>query len=99
MRRIKRFDPYEREYGPTARRHSSAMSRYYASVSRAIKRALTGKSQVLVRLPKDYEWGRGARPRTEVIAAGAGVLALRFEKVEHDPKTYRAEAVTFRVVR
>lgn len=43
MRRIRRFDPYEREYGPTARRHSSAMSRYYASVSRAIKRALSGK--------------------------------------------------------
>lgn len=41
-RRIKRFDPYEREYGPTARRASSAMSRYYASVSRAIKRALSG---------------------------------------------------------
>lgn len=45
MRRIKRYDPYEREYGPTARKHSSAMSRYYAAVSRALRRALGGKTR------------------------------------------------------
>jgi hypothetical protein len=55
-------------------------------------------SQVLVQLPKGYEWGRGPHPRTEVIAAGAGVLAIRFEKVEYDPN-YRVVAVSFRIVR
>jgi formaldehyde-activating enzyme involved in methanogenesis len=40
-----RHDPYALEYGPTARKHSRAMSRYYAAVNRAIKRALAGKSR------------------------------------------------------
>lgn len=43
--RSKKFDHYEREYGPTARRASRAMSRYYAAVSRAIKKALAGKTR------------------------------------------------------
>jgi hypothetical protein len=55
-------------------------------------------SKVTVRLPKGYEWGRGPHPRSEVIAAGAGVTAIRFEKVEHDDK-YRATSASFRVMR
>lgn len=53
------------------------------------------RSQVLLHPPKSYEWGHGVHPDDDVIAAAAGVLAVRFEEVEFEPRL----EVSFRVVR
>jgi hypothetical protein len=55
----------------------------------------TSRSQVILRPPKDFEWGHSVHPDSDVIAAAAGVLAVRYEGAEFEPKI----AVTFRVVR
>lgn len=52
-------------------------------------------SHVLLRPPKGYEWGQGPHPNNDVIAAAAGVLAVRFDDVEFEPRV----EVSFRVVR
>lgn len=52
-------------------------------------------SQVLVRPPGDFAWGHSVHPDNDVIAAAAGVLAVRYEGAEYEPKI----EVTFRVVR
>ena len=53
------------------------------------------RSNVLLRPPSDYEWGHGKHPNNDVVAAAAGVLAVRFDEVEFEPRT----EVSFRVVR
>lgn len=55
----------------------------------------SSRSDVTLRPPKNYEWGRGKHPNNDVVAAAAGVLAVRFDEVEFEPQT----EVSFRIVR
>lgn len=45
--------------------------------------------------PSDFAWGYGKKPKDQVIAAGAGVRAVKFDDVSFEPKL----EVTFRVLR
>lgn len=52
------------------------------------------RSRVLLRPPPNYEWGRDEHPNDEVIAAAAGVLAVRFDEVEFEPQLEVSFVVT-----
>jgi len=54
----------------------------------------TSGSRVLLRPPKNYEWGRASHPNNDVIAAAAGVLGVRFDEVEFEPDVEVSFVVT-----
>lgn len=52
------------------------------------------QSHVLLHPPSGYAWGRDEHPNNDVIAAAAGVLAVRFDEVEFEPKLEVSFVVT-----
>jgi hypothetical protein len=52
------------------------------------------RSHVILRPPKDYAWGRAEHPNNDVVAAAAGVLGVKFDEVEFDPKLEVSFVVT-----
>jgi hypothetical protein len=52
------------------------------------------RSRVVLRPPSGYAWGRDEHPNNDVVAAAAGVIAVRFDEVEFEPKLEVSFVVT-----